>query len=411
MARDRLGPAGPRPARPRPSTTTRNTALEIATRLFYLGASRSPTGTRARVGRRLRRDGRLPAAAGRRRRQRRPHRRHAAHDGDPGGLRAPRDPLRHAGAGQQRLRGRAHRGSHGHGHGADDGAMPVSWTAVAGATSYDVYRSDGVAAATSARSIVARHDRPDLPRHGPAERPDLLRTASSPWASNTACFGPDERLRARRRPWPGRTCAITGGTRASSGGDGDAFLDNCELGTITFAVNNTGIGDLTNVRIVDVTPVTHPLDARSSRRCRRRSPRRWPTCDDRRRAASSSSRTGLTFDGESDFLVEVTADELNGDTRAQIVKLFHTRERPRASCRPRRTASRRTSRAGRRSRGTFNRVTAPGANGTNAHMSRPRRTSTTRATSMRFAADPPDGHLDAVPVDAVRHRAAVRRAL
>ena len=38
------------------------------------------------------------------------------------------------------------------------------------------------------------------------------------------------------------------------GGDNDAFLDNCESGTLTFDITNIGLGPLTNIRIVSVSP-------------------------------------------------------------------------------------------------------------------------------------------------------------
>ena len=75
-----------------------HTALEIATRLFFLGsgpvASWYTCSRPAAAG--CARHRRLPDPPRRGRRQRQPRRRHAAHDGDPRRLRAPRDPLRHA---------------------------------------------------------------------------------------------------------------------------------------------------------------------------------------------------------------------------------------------------------------------------------------------------------------------------
>ena len=73
--------------------------------------SRRPAGQRVVhvLGRRrLLGDRRLPEPARGRRRQRQPGRRHAAHDGDSGRVRAARDPLRLARACRQRLRRRAH---------------------------------------------------------------------------------------------------------------------------------------------------------------------------------------------------------------------------------------------------------------------------------------------------------------
>jgi hypothetical protein len=78
--------------------------------------------------------------------------------------------------------------------------------------------------------------------------------------------------------------------------------------------------------------------------------------------------SGLTFDGESDFLVEVTADELNGETRSQLIKMVHTESD--LSLVPTVTYSFEDGRDGWTTlSGTFDRITGSGANGTNAHMS------------------------------------------
>ncbi|MGA0266526.1 MAG: Ig-like domain-containing protein, partial [Lysobacterales bacterium] len=42
------------------------------------------------------------------------------------------------------------------------------------------------------------------------------------------------------------------------GGDEDEFIDNCEVTMVDFEVRNSGAGELTNVEIVSVTPVSHP---------------------------------------------------------------------------------------------------------------------------------------------------------
>jgi hypothetical protein len=104
-----------------------------------------------------------------------------------------------------------------------------------------------------------------------------------------------------------------------AGGDNDAFLDNCETGTVTFTVENTGTGTLTNVRLVAVTPLTHPgttvttpLPAQIA-----------PTLTDCATANGSFSFVpeGLAFLETTELEIEVTADELAGGTRSQIISI------------------------------------------------------------------------------------------
>ena len=44
----------------------------------------------------------------------------------------------------------------------------------------------------------------------------------------------------------------------SPGGDGDVFVDNCDVATATFEVENLGAADLTTVEAVRIDPVSHP---------------------------------------------------------------------------------------------------------------------------------------------------------
>ena len=120
------------------------------------------------------------------------------------------------------------------------------------------------------------------------------------------------------------------------------------------------------MRITNITAVTHPLTTivttlpspiASS----------LPTCS----VASGSIQVdsfGLTFDGTSDFLVEVTADELDGDTRTQPIHMTHTESD--LVLVPSVDYSFESDRQGWvTTAGTFNRILGSGANGTVVHMS------------------------------------------
>jgi len=246
---------------------------------------------------------------------------------------------------------------------AGDRSITVSWTAVDGASSYAVYRSDGVDGCNIGKAIIARTS--DLSfldqglANGRTYSYGVMAIGSSP-----SCLSPMS-VCAQSAPVAGANLAFTGGNTLT-GGDGDPFLDNCELDTITFSVNNTGVGDLTNVRVTNVTAVTHPLTTIVTTFPSTIAPT-MATCT----VAQGSFQVipqGLTFDGESDFLVEVTADELNGDTRTQLVKLFHTESD--LVLVPTATYSFEADRQGWTTlSGTFNRILGAGANGTLAHMS------------------------------------------
>jgi hypothetical protein len=92
-------------------------------------------------------------------------------------------------------------------------------------------------------------------------------------------------------------------------GDSDQFLDNCETATMTFDVNNTGLGALTNVRIVGVTPTSHPATTVTTSFPAAVSP---STLAEGATGSGGFSFTagGLAPNDTLTFQVEVTADEL-----------------------------------------------------------------------------------------------------
>src|SRR6185369_13209247 len=77
-----------------------------------------------------------------------------------------------------------------------------------------------------------------------------------PVGSNSACFGTMATC-VDAVPAPGANLAVHDQV-SLTGGDSDSFLDNCEVDTIGFDLDNTGAGALTNVRILSIVPLTHP---------------------------------------------------------------------------------------------------------------------------------------------------------
>ena len=102
---------------------------------------------------------------------------------------------------------------------------------------------------------------------------------------------------------PGAAIEDTGAEPVIETGDGDPFVDNCEIARLTFNVVNTGGVTLTNVRVTAIAPsnpktqVLTPLpiavpNLRRRLRRRRTPPRRSPSAS--APAAWRRSRT-LTF--------------------------------------------------------------------------------------------------------------------
>ena len=244
-----------------------------------------------------------------------------------------------------------------------DRSVQLTWTAVPGATEYVVYRGEGVNPCDMGKVIVARTDQLSFLDTGLMNGRDYSYAVGAVGASET-CMGPLSTCQAEA-PVAGPNMAILDGF-GLTGGDGDPFLDNCEVATITVTVNNSGAGDLSNVEIVSITPVTHPLTtvltplpavvSASLASC--------TTAD----AVFQIQAQGLTFDGFTEILVEVAADELGAETRTKLIRIEHNESDLELVAS--RTFSFEVDEEGwQEVSGTFVRTTGSGANGTNAHMS------------------------------------------
>jgi len=199
-----------------------------------------------------------------------------------------------------------------------DAGVDLSWTSVAGATRYDVYRTEGVNGCAFGKIKVGEASGLTFQDQG-LQNGRTYYYSVLPVGSNPSCFGLMSAC-ATVVPVAGANIAIRSTfTLGVAGGDSDPFLDNCETGTVTFTVENTGTGTLTNVRLVAVTPLTHPsttvttpLPAPIA-----------PTLADCATADGSFSFVpqGMAFGETTQLEIEVTADELGGSTRSQIISI------------------------------------------------------------------------------------------
>jgi hypothetical protein len=200
----------------------------------------------------------------------------------------------------------------------DQGAA-LSWTPVPGATRYAVYRTEGVKGCDSGKAKVAettdvRFDDEGL-LNGFAYHYTVL-----PVGAVESCAGRMSACQAVTPvPGPNLTFKAPAPLQLTTG-DGDPFLDNCEVATIQVTLENTGGATLTNVQIVSVTPVggtfefltAFPLPAAAS----------LSTCGTA--AASVAFKPlDMSFDGTAELLVTFTADELLPETRTVLVRYAH----------------------------------------------------------------------------------------
>jgi hypothetical protein len=245
-----------------------------------------------------------------------------------------------------------------------DRSVHLTWTAVAGATKYVVYRGEGVNPCDMGKVIAGETNALTLS----FDDIGLLNDRSYSYAvaavgASNACLGPLSTCQSEEPVSGPNVVFLSGNTTIQ--GDGDPFLDNCEIVTVAFTLNNIGAEDLTNVRISAITPLTHPSTTVIT-------PLPFPiaasldTCT----TVDSSFQVqpaGLTFDGATELLVEVTADEFGGQTRSLLVRIEHNEGD--LALVPTQTFSFETDQEGWiTTSGTFERATGGGASGTLAHM-------------------------------------------
>ena len=195
-----------------------------------------------------------------------------------------------------------------------DKSASLSWGAVAGAVKYQVFRTDGVfacdfgkikAGETTGTSFIDNGL-----QNGRAYSYVVIPIGADPAPQDDVCLGPASSC-TTLTPAAGPNLDVDVGSAAVAiaTGDGDQFLDNCEMATMTFDVNNTGVGALTNVRITGVTPTSHPSITITTS---------FPAAVSPSNLAEGATGTGsfdftadgLSFNDTVTFRVEVTADEV-----------------------------------------------------------------------------------------------------
>jgi hypothetical protein len=184
----------------------------------------------------------------------------------------------------------------------------LSWSRVAGATKYWVYRTEGVLGCSFGKTRIAetadtRFFDTGL-QNGRPYHYGVIAVGNS-----DSCMGP---MSACTTVTPGGAAgalAFTSRTPALvsvKGGDRDPVIDNCEVGTVSFEVHNAGDAPLTNVQVSRVEAISHSgIQILST-----------PTVAERLASCASAEGTfdfqaaGIESGDTIVFRIYVTADEL-----------------------------------------------------------------------------------------------------
>jgi hypothetical protein len=184
----------------------------------------------------------------------------------------------------------------------------LSWNAVSGATNYEVFRTEGVFACEFGKVKLGSTTGTSWDDSGLQNGRDYSYIVIP--KSGLSCFGPASACETvTPAAGPGVTIDTSSASSSISGGDSDDYLDNCENATMTFDVRNTGLGSLTNVRIVDVKPSNGGVTATTA----------FPAAilpstlpyGDIGTGSFSFTAGGLAPGETLTFQVEVTADEMS----------------------------------------------------------------------------------------------------
>ena len=199
---------------------------------------------------------------------------------------------------------------------ATDRGAELSWGAVAGATEYEIFRTDGVFACEFGKIKVGSTTGTSFDDGGLQNGRDYYYTVIAKGPSDT-CFGPASAC-TTVTPVAGGNLEVDAASAAvaMTTGDGDDFIDNCEDGTVTFDVINIGNVAQTNVEIVDIRPSNPGVSINTALPAAI-----TPSQGICATAQGSFDFTagGLAFGETVEFEVDITSDQISGVRTGTLV--------------------------------------------------------------------------------------------
>ena len=195
-----------------------------------------------------------------------------------------------------------------------DRGVHLSWDAIAGATWYNIYRTDGVFACAFGKTLVGTTTGLEYTDSGLQNGHGYSYVVlSGNGDQGGLCMGPASGCVAVT-PVAGPNPSIDAGSAslAFASGDGDEFIDNCENATLTFDYSNIG-GALTNPVITSIVSTSHP-EIDSSISFTASLGASLGVCE-AGQGSFDFQGAGLSFGETVEFRVGISGDELGGVSR------------------------------------------------------------------------------------------------
>jgi hypothetical protein len=190
-----------------------------------------------------------------------------------------------------------------------DRAVKLSWAPVAGATRYEVFRTEGVFGCDFGKIKVGETTDTEFVVDGLRNGFEVYFTVAAA-GSGQMCLGPMSACTPAAAAAGGPGLAIDKASFESEirSGDGDLFLDNCERAQLRFTFRNSGSAPLTNPRVIAVRSPSHPATTSATPLPAVISPS-VPVCGEAQ-AAVEIVAGGLANDDVLQVEIEMTSDEL-----------------------------------------------------------------------------------------------------
>jgi hypothetical protein len=201
-----------------------------------------------------------------------------------------------------------------------DRAVVVTWDAVANASGYRIYRTEGVQACDFGKTLVGETNTALFFNDSGLGNGREYYYIVIPMGPGESCIGPASSCTAVT-PSSGANLAIDSGSAmlTVNTGDGDAYIDNCEQATVTFDIPNVGTGMVNGVAVQSVKSTSHP-GMNQSISINAASPTALAECSI---ATGSFDFEGidLAFDDDIEFEVCVTSTELAPAVRCGVITI------------------------------------------------------------------------------------------
>jgi len=201
-----------------------------------------------------------------------------------------------------------------------DRGVVLSWPAVVGAAKYQVFRSDGVFGCNAGKVKVGETTGTEFIigelLHGHDYSFIVI-----PVGSDDSCLGPASGC-ISVTPSGGAGLAFDESSIELEvlNGDLDPVIDNCEQAIVRFDVVNVGTGSVSNVELVDVQVMSHPGTVTVTSALPAQLSPALAGCG-RAQGSFAFTAEGLTTNDTIEFQLDVTGEELGGRVVSRVVRL------------------------------------------------------------------------------------------